>query len=162
MLPNLDAFTRIASYAPEVDIVGSMYFRHEAPHEALVYMEQPGRVYGAITPQTVKAWIDEPAIYPCDAVGFGLTSISRRVLEAWDKNVPMFGTDDTYGSHDLWFCHYAQEQGFGIAVDSGIVCDHLTQHIPIGLKDNQALADTIDYSNTIDFRKLTPEPVSVA
>jgi hypothetical protein len=138
MIPPLDAFNRIANeYPPDADIVGSFYFRHEPPHNAVVYIQQPDDSYGPLTSETVKEWTDKPALYAIDAVGFGFTSIHRSVLEDWDKSIPMFSMDETYGSHDLWFCHHAIEQGFNLSVDSGIVCGHLTKWATIGLKDNQ-------------------------
>jgi hypothetical protein len=151
MLPPLDALCRAARYAPECDVVGSMYFRHEPPHNAVVYVEdRPSRSYDPITAATVKAWCDDPGVYRCDAVGFGFTTIGRRLLENWDPDVPMFSLDNTFGSHDLWFCHHARWQGFGVFVDSGVCCGHLTL-APVTLIDNQRCADSIDYELIIPF-----------
>ena len=160
MVPSANAFLRMNAYAPEVDVVGSMYFRHEEPYQAVVYVEHSDTTHGAITPQTVKDWCDTPGLYPCDGVGFGLTSMSRRCLEAWDPDIPMFNLDNHYGSHDLWFCHHAREQGFNVSVDSGIVCDHLTQHKPIGLSHNQSYYDSTDYSQVVVFNKQPLQGVS--
>jgi hypothetical protein len=137
MFPPLYALNRMAYYSPEHNIVGSMYFEHKPPHSAFVYVEQPGMHYDQITSETVKKWCENPALYECGGVGFGFTSIARHVLEDWDKDVPMFNLDKYFGSHDLWFCHYARQQGYRVYVDSAIVCEHLSQ-IQIGLSDNQA------------------------
>jgi hypothetical protein len=142
MIPPLDAFEKISRYSPEQAVVGSMYFNHEAPFNAMVYVEDSTGFPEPISSQTVKEWCDKPALYPCDGLGFGLTSIARHVLEDWDPNVPMFGMDKQFGSHDLWFCHYASQQGYKVYVDSGIVCDHLTE-VPIGLSQNQQAAQVI-------------------
>ena len=101
MIPPLDAFNRIAQYQPEHAVVGSMYFRHEPPHNSVVYVEQSDLTYSALTPDTVRDWCEQPALYPCDAVGFGFTSIARHVLEQWNPGVcrlryPMRPSDITY------------------------------------------------------------------
>lgn len=143
MIPPLDALDKISKYTPEQAIVGSMYFSHNAPHDAFVYVEDGDEDHlKPISQDTVKQWCEKPGLYPCKGIGFGLTSISRHVLENWDPNVPMFGMDNYYGSHDLWFCHEARKQGFDVYVDSSIVCQHLTE-VPIGFSQNQAGVHTI-------------------
>jgi hypothetical protein len=153
MVPPVNALTRIAQYQPEHDIVGCMYFKHDPPHHALVYIEEPDTItYNPITPMTVKDWCDDPRLYQVDGVGFGFTSIARHVLENWNPDIPMFHLDHLFGSHDLWFCHQARQQGYRVFVDSGIRCQHLSQ-IPIGYDDNQQMADTIDYGQVIPFTR---------
>jgi hypothetical protein len=136
MLPPPDALARIAHYTPEQAIVGATYFRHEPPHTAIVYVENDG-CYDPITPQTVNTWCEAPMLYRCDAVGFGLISIARHVLENWDRDIPMFNVTGEIGSHDLWFCSRAREQGHLVYVDTGVMCEHLTE-TRIGLSHNQA------------------------
>lgn len=162
MIPPPWAFTRMANYEPEWAVVGSIYFAHPEPHNCHVFVEQHsdddqidglGAAIGShnlITPDTVKAWTDDPALHRCDAVGFGLTSIARHVLEDWDHSRPMFGLGRELGSHDLWFCKRAREQGHEVYVDSMVVCDHLTE-VRIGLADNQAKADVVDYDRIVPF-----------
>jgi hypothetical protein len=156
MIPPPWAFTRMAMYEPEWAIVGSIYFAHPPPHNVHIYVERDDGddvVIGShdvITPDTVRAWTEEPALHRCDGVGFGLISIARHVLEDWDSSKPMFGTSGQLGSHDLWFCRRAREQGHKVYVDSAVVCDHLTE-IGVGLSDNQAHADTVDYQRIIEF-----------
>lgn len=152
-IPPLDAFERIDQYG-DVDIAGSMYFHHDKPHAPMVYMQEPvTRRHNPLTPQTVKAWVEDPALHPCDGVGFGFTSIARRVLEQWDPQIPMFHTvrqEIDLGSHDLWFCYQARKQGFKVYVDSGILCDHLTQ-VPIGYSHNQSCAHMLKGATIVPF-----------
>ncbi len=140
MIPPKDAFTRVAAYGPDIDIVGSFYFRHEPPHEVYVYLDGL-----SINPQTVENWCGAPALYHCHGIGMGFTSISRRVLENWDPDIPMFDMrgrwidrDRDAISHDLWFCHHARNQGYTIYADSAIVCGHLTE-VEIGKVHNEAV-----------------------
>lgn len=150
MVPPEDAFVRMASYEPEHAVVGPMYFRHEEPHHAMVFVEQPQGCYPPITPQTVADWCAEPGLYRCGGVGFGFTSIARHVLENWDPEIPMFAQNKRLGSHDLWFCEQAQKQGHQVFVDTGIVCGHLTE-VEVGLADNQRCAHMINGAEILDF-----------
>lgn len=151
-LPPLDAFDRVDQYTQ--DIVGSMYFRHSPPHDATVYIqEENSLLHNPLTPQTVKDWSDKPGLYECSAVGLGFTSIARSVLENWDKDIPMFSADKSivdFGSHDLWFCYQARQQGFKVYVDTGVQCDHLTE-VGINLSDNQKNANLVADRPTIKF-----------
>lgn len=131
MIPPKDSLLRIAQYGPEHDVVGSIYFQHVEPYEPLVFFVQPDLSFTSVPPQTIQDWCDKPDLYQCDMVGFGYTSIARRVLQDWDPSIPLFNTDGQI-SHDLWFCHQARQQGYHVYVDSGIVCDHLTS-VPVGL-----------------------------
>jgi hypothetical protein len=142
MLPDPDVFLRIAKLHNE-DIVGAMYFGHRPPHEAHALIEKPGSPdeYESISPQTVAAYCKEPGLYEVATVAMGLTSIARNVLENWDTSLPMFEDDGSIPqakSHDLWFCHQARRQGYRVFVDSGIVCEHLTE-ISIGYEHNQGI-----------------------
>lgn len=150
MIAPQDALVRISHYGPEHAVVGSMYFGHQEPHTAVCYIAQPDGTFSPITPQTVKSWCDDPGLHRCDAVGFGLTSIARHVLEDWNPDIPMFGINDRYGSHDIWFCDKAREQGYDVYIDSGLICDHLTQ-VPIGISRNQDCAYMIDGAKILDF-----------
>jgi len=141
MMPPTNAITRVAHHGDEHDIVGCMYFSHTPPHFAFAYIEYEDGVTDPLSASTVQAWCDKPGLYPVSSVGFGLTSISRRVLENWDSSIPMFAQDKRWGSHDLWFCKKARDQGFKVFVDSGLVCGHLSQ-MSVGLTHNQAHAHT--------------------
>jgi hypothetical protein len=153
MIPPPEAITRIANYDPDYDIVGSMYFSHTPPHFPFVYIvnEENGDT-DPIAPVTVKDWCDDPMLYEVGAVGFGFTSIARHVLERWNPDSPMFkiDMDAGFGSHDLWFCHQARKQGFRVYVDSGIVCEHLSE-FSVGLSYNQDWADKINPENIFQF-----------
>lgn len=139
MIPPENSLLRIAQYPPQYDIVGSLYFQHDSPHHALAYIEQPDLSHVPVAAGTVKNWCAQPAVYQVDSVGFGYTSIARHVLENWDPNILKFSAESIFGSHDLYFCHHARRQGFRVYIDSGIVCEHLTQ-IPVGLDHNQSAA----------------------
>lgn len=140
MIAPLDALSRIAlHHAPEQAIVGSVYFQHPPPHYPVALVEYEG-LYRPLSTGTVQDWCSRPGLYQVDAVGFGLTSIARHVLENWPQDVPMFATDAHYRSHDLHFCNQAKKQGHHIFLDTGIVCDHLS-FMPIGMADNLRYAD---------------------
>jgi len=121
------------------DIVGSVYFQHAPPYLLNVMFKDPegDRGWGHPAPDVVRMMLEKPALYQCDVVGLGLTSIARRVFEQWDRDIPFFRTDydhrardqNTEGevSHDVWFCLRAREQGFGVWLDTSIRCDHLTE-----------------------------------
>lgn len=135
MLPPADAFTRIAHYPEHLDIVGSMYFGHDAPHHPIVYSQFDDTHFTPLAGNQVDEIMAAPGLYPVDAVGLGFTSISRRMLEQWDPDVLMFGGEHQLG-HDLWFCRAARRQGFTVHVDSGIEVKHLTE-VPIGYSDTK-------------------------
>jgi hypothetical protein len=159
-LPPEDAFNRLDAYTKEHHIVGSMYFKHSKPHDVVCYIQEKGTLrHNSLTPETVKAWCSKPGLYECSAVGLGFTSISREVLENWDKNVPMFQCDNKeidFGSHDLWFCYQARKQGFKVYIDSGMQCDHLTE-VAIGLKDNQREARKTKGRSVVEFSYEAPQ-----
>lgn len=144
ILPK-DAFNRIACYGPEYDIVGSAYFQHQFPYEIMAWHQQNPPWYVQITGDEQIAMMDEPGLYPCDAVGWGLTSVARHVIENWNSDVLMFEPDlaeSPVRGHDFIFCERARKQGFKVFVDSGLRCGHLTE-TAIGFGHSQAaLAET--------------------
>lgn len=135
LLPH-DAIIKHAMHTDPV--VGSMYFQHSPPHQANVMLaNQEGKV-AHLTPIGVATMLSKPALYKCDVVSFGCTSIRRDVLENWPSDVPMFRNDFepsakddpfTQGevSHDVYFCREVRKQGYEIYLDSSIVCQHLTE-----------------------------------
>jgi hypothetical protein len=145
MIPPVDGFERIASYGgmdEDPDIVGSVYFRHEPPHHGYVYMPIEGETQrGVLSSKDVRYMVEHPGLYEVGAVGFGFTSIHRRVFEKWDTGIPMFKFSEPWGSEDMWFCAKALEQGFKVHVDSALVCGHLTLQ-PVTYEDNQRFADS--------------------
>lgn len=155
MIMPLDALNRIsACHTPEQAIVGSVYFSHRPPHEVIAYIKHEDR-HWPLSPQTVEEWCAKPGLYQVDAVGGGFFSVARHVLEQWDASVPMFAINDRLLTQDLWFCHEAKKQGHQIFLDTGIVCDHLTE-VPIGMADNRKYADT---NTVVDFVFKETEPV---
>lgn len=127
MMPNRDALVRIANYPDELDVVGSLYHQHAYPHHPCVFEAVDENHYRTLGPGQIKAMSDKPGLYPVDGVGFGLTSVHRRVLEKWDKDVPFFAQQVELLGHDLFFCRGARRQGFSVHVDSGNPCGHLTE-----------------------------------
>lgn len=137
MIPPLNALERIAAYGPEFDIVGTTYFQHEPPHHVMAWMEVQPPLLSPLTGEVVKLMVESPGLYKVDAVGFGLTAISRRVLENWDPSIPMFDcTEGPILGHDLWFCEQARKQGFTVWLDSGIGSGHLTE-LPVGYAESK-------------------------
>ncbi len=140
VIPPVGAFERIAEYGPDKHIVGPLMFQHVPPYTAMVFGEDPdpeGTVL-PFGPDIVKQVAETPALYACSAVSFGFTAIHRDVLERWDADIPMF-VHDNDTSHDVYFCSRAREQGFGVFVDSTLLCDHLTE-MPININHNQGWA----------------------
>lgn len=138
MIPPANAFERVAAAHTPYDIVGSMYFMHERPHHVMAWMSMTEGGLSPLTAEALKLMVDSPGMYAVDAVGFGFTSIARRVLENWDPDIPMF--DPVNGpllGHDLWFCDQARKQGFKVWLDSGLGCGHLTD-IQVGYPDSLA------------------------
>ena len=142
VLPPVEAFARIANYPLDdgYDIVGSMYFGREHPFQVQGWMRAPdGPGYLPARPEAVKEMMATPAAYPVDAVGFGFTSISRRVFDNWNDDGMFTPPADLPPqlSHDFSFCERARRQGFKIWIDSGIICGHLGEHL-VTIDDNQA------------------------
>lgn len=138
MIAPRDALIKHALHTD--DIVGSVYFQHAPPHEINCMFAEPGDTgrYGHPSAPSTKMMMEKPALWKCDAVGLGFTSIARRVCEDWDANIPMFQTgykheeradSFTHGtiSHDVHFCVEARRQGFEIYLDTSIQCQHLTE-----------------------------------
>lgn len=139
MIIPTNAFTRIASYGPEYDIVGSIYHKHEHPYHVMAWMSVDKPRFSPLTRSMVQTMVDNPGLYQVDGVAMGLTSIARHVLEDWNPAVPMWQPVPPFIGHDLHFCHEAKKPQHGpnrdmaykVWLDSGIGCGHLTQ-IPIG------------------------------
>lgn len=70
---------------------------------------------------------DNPGMHEVDAVAMGFTAIRRRVLERWDRSVPMWQPLPPMVGQDLHFCHEARKQGWRVWVDSGLRCAHLSE-----------------------------------
>jgi len=140
VIPPLGAFNRVAEYTESRHIVGPVLFQHVPPYTSMVFGPDPDpkgtvKPFG---PDIIKQIVENPALYECHAVSFGFTTIQREVLENWDKSVPMFQHSNDV-SHDVYFATEAKKQGFGVYVDSSLVCDHLSE-IPVSYPQNQAFS----------------------
>lgn len=160
MIPPANAFTRIAEYGDEYDIVGSIYFKHEYPYHVNVCMQTDGINMSPLTREAVALLKDNPALYEVDGVSTGFTSINRRVIEEWNPEVDMWMPHPPFVGHDMHFCHEAKkpqhgpnkDQAFKVWVDSGIGCGHLTM-VPIGYPHSQealALNEPLTWAQAYD------------
>lgn len=125
MLPPVDGITRIAQYPDDLDIVGGLYFQHREPHHPMVFEQHDENHYKTLHYSQINPMVENPGLYPVDAVGFGFTSIHRRVFEKWDPNIPMFHSNEL--GHDMYHCREAKRQGFSVHVDTGLQCQHLSE-----------------------------------
>lgn len=140
VIPPLGAFNRVAEYQADKHVVGPVMFQHVPPYTAMVFGPDPDPA-GTVKPfgpDIIKQIVENPALYACSAVSFGFTTIHRTLLENWDKSVPMFQHSNDV-SHDVYFATEAKKQGFGVYVDSSLVCDHLSE-IPVSYPQNQAFS----------------------
>ncbi|AXF51500.1 glycosyltransferase [Mycobacterium phage Constella] len=134
MIPPVDAFERIASYGEEHDIVGSVYFKHVYPHEIMAWHQPEPPLFQPVSREEAQGMIDNPGLYEMGGVAMGLTSISRRVLENWDPEIPMWAPTPPLVGHDLHFCNEARKQGFKVWLDSALGCGHMSER-PVGYAD---------------------------
>lgn len=141
MQPPYDALARIAQYPDRVDIVGSIYFQHPVPHHPVVYTQADEDHFAYLDGSQIDTMMTQPGLYPVDAVGFGFTSVHRRVLEKWNPDIPMFGGEQHAIGHDLYFCREARKQGFAVHIDTAIHCGHLTE-VPISYAENVMVRNT--------------------
>ena len=126
MMPPRNALARIANYPDSLDVVGSMYFQHNPPHYPIAYEQVDEEHFKHLDGSQIDHMMSNPGLYPVDGIGFGFTSVHRRVIEKWDNNIDMFGGENHLG-HDMWFCKNARAQGFSVHIDSAIECGHLTE-----------------------------------
>ena len=155
MIPPPNAFTRIAEYGDDYDIVGSIYFKHEYPYHVNVCMQVDGINMSPLTAEAVRLLKDNPALYEVDGVSTGFTSVNRKVFENWDPKVDMWMPKAPFVGHDMHFCHEAKKQGFKVWVDSGIGCGHLTM-VPIGYPHSQdalALNEPLTWAQAYDVEE---------
>lgn len=137
MIPPVDAFDRIATYGDEHDIVGSVYFKHVYPHQIMAWNQPDPPYFEPVSREDAEWMIGNPDLYEVGGVAMGLTAISRRVLENWNPDVPMWNPTPPLVGHDLHFCNEARKQGFRVWLDSGLGCGHMSER-PVGYSDWQA------------------------
>lgn len=123
VVPGNKAFIDVLAESP-YDITG-------AP--VPIAMMPDNEVFLNVFRRTEKSYETIPAPesghVPCDAVGTGLVSIHRRVLEHPNLRRPFEQQLDSDGvikkGQDLRFCDRAREAGFTIGANYDVVCDHL-------------------------------------
>lgn len=149
MIPPPNGFTLIDQYPDDLDIVGSVYFKHDHPFRVMAWMQTNPPEYSHLSADTIRRMVDKPSFYAVDAVAMGFTAIHRRVFENWDTSIPMWHAPSDpriagngHLGHDLWFCQAAKLQGFNVWLDSGLGCAHLTE-VPIGMHHNQQAATEV-------------------
>jgi hypothetical protein len=144
VLPR-DALRKHAQHT--ADIVGSVYFQHHGKHRPNCLFRDPeSQMVGFPEPSLIPYMLSDPGLWRCNSVGFGCTSISRRVFDSWDYEIPLFMTEregTTETGHDLWFCSNAEKQGFEVWLDTSILCGHLTES-PTTLADFMRVNDLMD------------------
>jgi len=119
------------------DIIGGLYHSRKAPHLPLVY-KKGKKGYVAIENKHDK-------IFECDAVATGFMLISKKVLEAFDKDIKKGGefpfnfknVDGIELGDDIAFCYRAKKLGFKIYCDPTIPLGHVGKEV---ITENNYLA----------------------
>ncbi len=122
------------------DIVGSVYVQHAPPFHINAQWRDPEgtRRWGHPTAESWREMLGKEALWECDVVGLGCTSIARKVIEDWPADQLMFWNDysrddagdpTTLGevSHDVWFCTHARDLGYKVYIDTSIRCAQRTE-----------------------------------
>jgi hypothetical protein len=116
------------------DIVSGLYVQKHFPHVPEAYRWED-QAYLPVAPEIASALRSaevgmqpgmvghNPLLMRVDGVGAGCLLIHRRVLERLGKGC--FGPTESGMGEDLWFCKQAQEAGFDIWLDFGVICGHL-------------------------------------
>tara|TARA_B100001964_G_C14184786_1_gene578086 strand:+ start:272 stop:1051 length:780 start_codon:yes stop_codon:yes gene_type:complete len=123
MLTPLDLFEQLVKH--DVDIIAPLAFSRSAPHKPVIYnlekgwdnMRQEHFYVNHVVPNYPK-----DKLVKCDAVGFGAVLIKTKVLKSMAK--PYF-MSTTGAGEDIWFCHKAGENGFGVYMDTACKLGHL-------------------------------------
>jgi hypothetical protein len=117
------AIAQLAQYG--LDFVTGIYFQRIPPHWPLI--ASFNKSVGSF--QWIARW-EQNVVAPIDGCGFGCVLTSVRLLKAIGQlwfNYEKF-------SEDFDFCLKAAKAGYPPHVDTGIVCGHLADPQPIGLK----------------------------
>lgn len=128
-----DVFRRHGTYTQPV-VAGHYPQRSLAEPLPVVYMWDDRRANALRPPPLqMKRMLDDRGMYEVDIVPMGATSIRRDVFENWPEAEPMFMSPanpatGTTMSDDVWFCRKAQDQGYGIYVDTTQKVGHLVLH----------------------------------
>lgn len=114
------AVTRLLSYG--LDFVTGVYFQRVHPHWPLIaHFNEDRQSFNWISnwpPDTVA---------PIDGAGFGCLITSTKLLDAIGDN---WFTYQKY-SEDFDFCMKAKKLGYQLYVDTGVLCGHLADPVPV-------------------------------
>lgn len=138
MIPPTDAFNRIATYGDEHAIVGSVYFKHNFPHDLQAYDQVDPPLFETLHRDKARRMFDNPGLHEVGGVAMGLTSIARGVVENWDPDVPMWAPTPPLAGHDLHFCNEARKQGHRVWLDTALGCGHMSER-PVGYAEWDAV-----------------------
>jgi len=119
-------------------IVSGCYFKKHPPHacvSALKNHPQDPQLLIPIDPAASTESREEeasgPRLLECDVIGMGAALVKREVFEAtphpWFEYEVYEKTGEMSVTEDVPFCRKAQEAGFGIFTDVGLVCGHVGQ-----------------------------------
>jgi len=87
------------------------------------YLDKFGQAIVEESSDTFLFPTQKEQLIECDGVGAGCLLVNRKVIETIKP--PHFKyTDDSTGGEDFYFCRKAQEAGFKIFIDPGVICGH--------------------------------------
>ncbi len=123
MILPTGAITRLAEHLDRgLHFVTGIYFQRIAPHWPLIAMFDDKRKCF----QWLLRW-PEKTVAPIDGCGFGCCITSVEALAAVGENAFAY---DKY-SEDFNFCLKAAAAGYQPHVDTGILCGHLADPVPV-------------------------------
>lgn len=129
----VDAITRLVHSGK--DFITGIYFQRYPPHWPLIaHFNRHGGKDGKGTFAWFTEW-PENIIAPIDGCGFGCVLTSTKMLRSMDA--PWF-TFERF-SEDFDFCLRAKRAGYDLFVDTGVLCGHLADPVPVGITEFEAV-----------------------
>ena len=125
MILPADALTKLA--AIDADIAAGMYVnRHKTfsrqPYIATVMQDDGARFISDVPGFVAGNW---GSVVPVTGAGFGCALIRREVLAAINFQIQVVNKRHILADCDTWFYNDANERGYRIMLDMGIVCGHI-------------------------------------
>jgi predicted peroxiredoxin len=113
--------------APDVDIVGGLYFKRAYPYPPIMYRFKEEGEFG------MAHVVEFPmnALVEVDVIGMGLTLIKREVFNKLKRPYFYYGLDEHEDgsrrgmSEDTYFCRQARRAGIQIFCHTGVVVGHI-------------------------------------